>query len=71
MKVANEKKRKTKIVYSVKEFSNMTGLSENAVRMLIFKRSIPAVRIGRRVFIPGAFVESIWEGRDDFARMPK
>lgn len=59
-----EGKRIEKIGYSVSEFAKMVGLSETAVRMLIFRKSIPAVRLGRRVLIPGSFVKQIWEGKD-------
>jgi excisionase family DNA binding protein len=44
-------------VYTVEEFAKMFKLSPEAVRSLIRKGEIPAIRIGRRYRIPQAIVD--------------
>ena len=44
-------------VYTVEEFAKMFKLSPEAVRSLIRKGEIPAIRIGRQYRIPQAIVE--------------
>lgn len=59
----NEKNMERRIGYSVHEFANMLGMSVGAVRMLIHRRTIPAVKLGRRVIIPASFAEAIRTGK--------
>lgn len=47
--------------YNVKELAQLLGVSKSLIYDLIYKEKIPAMRIGRRILIPHAYVEQLVE----------
>ena len=47
--------------YNVKELAQLLGVSKSLIYDLIYKEKIPAMRIGRRILIPPAYVEQLVE----------
>ena len=47
--------------YNVKELAQLLGVSKSLIYDLIYKKKIPAMRIGRRILIPYAYVELLVE----------
>ena len=48
-----------KLVYSVEEVATLLGLSKNPVYDAIREKTIPSIKIGRRILIPRAALEKM------------
>lgn len=58
-------------VFTVREVAKILGVGRNTLYEALRRGELPALRIGRRVLIPAAWLERILSGETELHRMER